>query len=113
MKWLKRLLVALAVLLAIAVTLPFFISLDDYIPQIEKEASTRLGQPVSIKRIRFSALPLPHVTIDGITVGTAADLSIGTVVVTPDLFSLLQSTKVIKRVDIDSPSLTRKAIDSI
>ena len=31
----------------------------------------------------------------------------------PDLFSLLQSTKVIKRVDIDSLSLTRKAIDNI
>lgn len=34
MKWPKRLLVAFAALLAIAVALPFFISLNDYIPRI-------------------------------------------------------------------------------
>jgi uncharacterized protein involved in outer membrane biogenesis len=111
--WLKRILVALALLLVIVVALPFFIQLDDYIPRIEKEASEKLKQPVSVKRIRFGALPLPHVTIEGITVGTSADVSIGTIVVTPDLFSLLQSTKVIKRVEIHSLALTRKAIDSI
>lgn len=113
MKWLKRILFALAALTVIAIALPFFISLDDYIPRIEKEASARLNQPVSIKRIRFGALPLPQVTVEGITVGTTADLSLGKVVVTPDLFSLLQSTKVIKRVEIDALTLTRKAIDNI
>jgi uncharacterized protein involved in outer membrane biogenesis len=112
-KWLKRILIALALLLAIAVALPFFISLNDYIPQIEKEASARLKEPVSIKSIRFSALPLPHVTIDGITVGKTADIKLGKVRVTPDLFSLLQPTKVIKSIEIDSLVLTQKAIDKI
>ncbi len=41
MKWPKRILIALAVLLVSAVALPFFISLNDYIPRIEKEASSR------------------------------------------------------------------------
>ncbi len=113
MKLLKRLLIAFALLLLIAGALPFFISLDDYIPQIEKVASARLKQPVSIKRIRFSALPLPHVTVDGISIDTGADVSIGKVVLTPDLFSLLRPTKVIKRIDIDSLVLTRKAIEKI
>ena len=113
MKLLKRLLIAFALLLLIAGALPFFISLDDYIPQIEKAASARLKQPVSIKRIRFSALPLPHVTVDGISIDTGADVSIGKVVLTPDLFSLLRPTKVIKRIDIDSLVLTRKAIEKI
>ena len=113
MKWFKRLLMALAALLAVAAALPFFITLDDYLPRIEKAASARLNQPVSVKRIRFSALPLPHVTVDGITVGTGGDLTVGKIVLTPDLFSLLQSTKVIKRIEIDSLALTRKAIDSI
>lgn len=113
MKWLKRALAALAALLAIAAVLPFFISLDDYIPRIEKEASARLGEPVSIKRVSFSALPLPHVTVDGITVGTTGDFGIGKVVVVPDLFSLLQSTKVIRRIEIDALALTRKAIQKI
>jgi len=113
MKWLKALLIALALLLAIAVALPFFISLDDYIPRIEKEASARLKEPVSIKSIGFAALPLPHVTVDGITIGKTDDIKVGKVMVTPDLFSLLQSTKVIKRIEIDSPVFTQKAIDKI
>jgi uncharacterized protein involved in outer membrane biogenesis len=113
MKWLKRILVALAALLAIALALPYFIALDDYIPQVEKAASARLNQPVSVKHIRFSALPAPHVTVDGITIGTGSDLTVGKVLVIPDLFSLLRSTRVIKRIEIDSLSVTRKAIDNI
>ena len=113
MKLLKRLLIAFALLLLIAGVLPFFISLDDYIPRIEKEASARLKQPVSIKSIKLAALPLPHVTLDGITIGTTDGIELGRVTVTPDLFSLLQPTKVIKRIDIDSLVLTRKAIDKI
>jgi len=113
MKWLKRILIPLAVLLVIAVALPFFISLNDYIPRIEKAASARLKEPVSIKSIKFAALPLPHVTVDGITVGTTDDIKLGKVMVTPDLFSLLQSTRVIRSIEIDSLALTQKAIDKI
>jgi uncharacterized protein involved in outer membrane biogenesis len=113
MKWLKRILIALAVLLVIAVALPFFISLNDYIPRIEKEVSARLTEPVSIKSIKFAALPSPHLTVDGITVGTTDDIRVGKVLVTPDLFSLLQSTKVIKSIEIDALALTQKGIDKI
>jgi uncharacterized protein involved in outer membrane biogenesis len=113
MKLLKRLLIAFALLLLIAGVLPLFISLNDYIPRIEKEASARLKQPVSIKSIKFAALPLPHVTLDGITIGTTDGIELGRVTVTPDLFSLLQPTKVIKRIDVDSLALTRKGIDNI
>ncbi|HEX9851626.1 MAG TPA: hypothetical protein VGA68_01365, partial [Woeseiaceae bacterium] len=113
MKWPKRILIALAILLAIAVALPFFISLDDYIPQIEKEASARLKEPVTITSIRFNTLPLPHVTVDGIAVGTSNDIKLGKVRVTPALFSLLQSTKVIKSIEIESLVLTQRGIDKI
>ncbi len=113
MKWLKPLLISLAALLAVAVALPFFISLDHYIPRIEKAASDRLKEPVSIKSIRFAALPWPHVTVGGIAVGAAGDLRLGQVSVTPELFSLLQATKVISSIEIDSLVLTQKAIDRI
>ena len=113
MKWLKRISVALALLLAVALALPFFISLNDSIPQIEKAVSARLKEPVSIKSIKFSALPLPHVTVDRITVGKTDDIKVETVTVTPDLFSLLESTKVIKSIEIHSLILTQKAIDKI
>ena len=113
MKWLKRMLIGLAALLVIAAALPFFISLDDYIPRIEKEVSARLKQPVSIRSIKFAVLPLPHVTVDGITVAKTDDLKLGKVMVTPDLFSLLQPTKVIKSIEIDSLAVTQKAIEKI
>lgn len=113
MKWLKPLLISLAALLAVAVAVPFFISLDHYIPRIEKAASDRLKEPVSIKSIRFAALPWPHVTVGGIAVGAAGDLRLGHVSVTPDLFSLLQETKVISSIEVDALVLTQKAIDRI
>jgi uncharacterized protein involved in outer membrane biogenesis len=112
-KWLGRTLIALAVIIASAAALTFFISLDDYIPQIEAELSARLREPVSIKTIRFTALPLPHVTITGITVGKADDIQLGKVRMTPDLFSLLNSTRVIRSIEIDSLVLTQKGIDKI
>src|SRR5688572_4210613 len=91
MKWTKRVAIVIGVLLAIFLTVPFFISLDDYIPQIEKEVSVRLNDPVSIKKIRFSLFPLPHITVDGITVGKTEDVKLGKVTATPALFSLLTS----------------------
>jgi len=113
MKWLKRILIVLALLLAVAVAVPFFVTLDDYIPRIEKEASARLKEPVTIKSIKFGMLPLPHVTVDGITVGTTGDVKLGKVTVTPDPFSLFSATKVIKSIELKSLVLTQKAIDKI
>lgn len=43
MNWLTRMLIAFALPLATAAALPFFISLDDYIPRIETAASARLN----------------------------------------------------------------------
>lgn len=113
MKRFKYLLLGVAALLAIAVAAPFFITLDDYIPRIEKAVATKLKEPVSIKSIRFAMLPRPHITIDGIAVGTAGDLTLGKVSVTPALLSLLQSTPVISSIEIDSLVMTQKAIDKI
>jgi uncharacterized protein involved in outer membrane biogenesis len=113
MKWITRaglILVAVALLLAIV---PFFISLDDYIPTIEKEVSARLKEPVKIGSLRAAGLPLPHVAVSRITVGKSEDIKVGKVTVTPDLWSLLDATKVIKSIEIDGLVLTQKAVDKI
>jgi uncharacterized protein involved in outer membrane biogenesis len=73
MKLLKRLTIAFAVLLLIAAALPLFISLDDYIPQIEKVASATLKQPVSIKRIDIDSLVLTRTAIDKIPAWVNSD----------------------------------------
>ncbi|MDO9012020.1 MAG: AsmA family protein [Gallionella sp.] len=113
MKWLKRILLALVLLLVIAAVLPFLISLNDYLPQIEKIASDRLKEPVTIDSIRLSVLPLPHVMLSGITVGKNQDIKLDRVRVTPDIYSLFQTTRVIKRIEIDTLILTQQAISNI
>ena len=113
MKSIKRILAALAVLIALAAALPLFITLDDYLPRIEREATERLGQPVLIKSIRFAALPWPHLTVAGIRIGQADELTLETLTVTPALLSLLQATPVISRIEVDSLLVTRKGLDAI
>ncbi len=113
MKWLKRVAIVLGLLLAILAVLPFFLSLDDYIPRIEKEASAKLKEPVKIGSLRAAGLPLPHLVITSIVVGKTGDLKVGKVTVTPDLLSLLGPVKVIRTLEIDSLVLTQKAVDRI
>lgn len=113
MKWLKRIMIALALLLVIAAALPFLITLNDYLPQIEKVASDRLKEPVTIESIRLSVWPLPHVMLGGITVGKNHDIKLDRVRVTPDIYSLFQTTRVIKRIEIDTLILTQQAIGKI
>lgn len=113
MKWFKRISIGLLALLAIALALPFFISLNDYIPQVEQAISNRLNEPVSIKNIRFTLLPSPYVTLDGVAAGGADGIVLGKLRVTPDLFSLLQPVKIIRSIKIDSLTLTQKAIAKI
>lgn len=103
MTWLKRILIAIGLLIAIALVLPYFITFNDYIPQIEKVISAELQEPVSIKNIKFSSLPRPYLTVDGISVGTNEDITLNKIVLVPDIFSLLQFPIVIKSIEIDSP----------
>ncbi len=113
MKWLKRVAIVLGLLLVILAVLPFFLTLDDYIPRIEKEASAKLKEPVKIGSLRAAGLPLPHLVITSIVVGKTGDLKVGKVTVTPDLMSLLGPVKVISSLEIDSLVLTQKAVDKI
>ena len=113
MKWFKRLVLVFAMLVAILAIVPLFVSLDDYRPQLEKMVSEKLKEPVTLKQLRLVGLPLPHVMVEGISVGKAADLVIGAVSVTPDLMSLLTSTKVIRSIEIEGLVITQRALDMI
>jgi len=113
MKWIRRIAIMAGVLLALLAAAPFFITLDDYTPRIEQEVSLKLREPVAIRHLRFSLLPLPHFRVDGISVGKTEDLRVGKVIVRPDLWSLMEPVKVIKSIDIEDLVLTQKAVDKI
>ena len=88
MKWLKRLAIALVVLIVLTTAMPFFITLNRFIPEIEQQASARLNEPVTVKSLQFGLLPVPHLTVDGITVGKDLDIKLGKVTITPVLLSV-------------------------
>ncbi|MDB5810324.1 MAG: hypothetical protein JWN94_2446 [Betaproteobacteria bacterium] len=113
MKWFKRFAILTAVLAAIAAAIPLFIKLDDFIPRVEKEASAKLSEPVTIKRLSFGLMPVPHLTVDGIAIGKTADIRLAQVTVKPAILSLLSATKVIRSVEVKSLVLTQKAIDKL
>lgn len=113
MKWLK-IIGGIVIVLGVALAaIPFLISLDDYIPRIEQAVSGRIGEPVKIGSLRAAGLPLPHLTLGGVTVGRTDDIKVGRVSVTPDLWSLTGATKVIRSIEIEGLVISQKAIDRI
>lgn len=112
MKWFKRLLVLFALLLAIMGIAPFFVSVDEYRPQIEQLLSERIKEPVRLKSLRLAGLPLPHLVIEGVEIGKA-DVKVGRIAVTPDLLSLLTDTKVIRNVDVSGLIINQNALDRL
>jgi len=110
MKWIKRAALAIGALVVILALVPFFITLNDYIPAVEKEIAAVVGEPVSIDSLHASALPVPHARIDGITIGTSDEIKIGRLTFAPDLWSLLGSNKRIRSVEVHDLALSQKAI---
>ena len=111
MKQFKRIVIGLAVVAGLLALIPVFVSLDDYRVEIEKEVSTRLKEPVAIKSLRVSLLPLPHATIDSVTVGNKGDIRIGFIKIIPDIWSLAGTTKVVRSLEIGDVSLTQTGME--
>jgi hypothetical protein len=110
MKWLTRIGVVVVALVAVLALVPLFVSLDDYVPGLEKELSIRLGTPVSIDDLDGALLPYPHVKVEGIALGKSEDITAGKITLTPDVWSLLSSTKVIRTVELEDVTLSQQAI---
>ena len=66
MKWLKFTGIIFLLLLAVLAALPFFISLNDYIPLIENKLSAKIDEPVTINNIQLRLLPTPHINVNDV-----------------------------------------------
>ncbi|MDP3482363.1 MAG: AsmA family protein [Sulfuricella sp.] len=104
MKWTKRLFIILVVFLAV-IGLPFLIPLDTYIPEIEKQTGEKLHEPVKIGSLRFSLVPLPHVALQGITIGAQQEVRIASIKVSPNLSSLFSPVKILRDIELDTVSI--------
>ena len=83
--------VGLAALLALSL---LFYPYGRHLPDIERNASAMLQDPVKVGEIGFNFLPRPHIALNNITVGKEAHLTIASVRAMPDFLSLLGARKV-------------------
>ena len=113
MNWLKAIVLVLGALIALAAIVPFFVTLNDYIPALENEISARVGEPVSIENLHAGLLPVPHARVEGMAIGTAGEIQVANVTLKPDLWSLIGNDKVIRSVEFDDVTLTQKGVGAL
>ncbi len=111
MRWFKYSAITLGILLLLALIVPFLIPLKTYIPQLEKLASEKLGEPVQISALKFSLVPLPSVTAQGISVGQSQPIKFDTITLRPDLVSILQEVKVLRAVEVKGFTVDQRLLN--
>ena len=94
----RPVLIGLMVVIGAALASVNFIPIDAYLPRIEKLASDHFKEQVKIRTMRFTLFPAVSLKMEGVTLGVAQDAKFDTVLVYPELSSLFDERKVIKRV---------------
>jgi uncharacterized protein involved in outer membrane biogenesis len=110
---LKRIALAVVVLLALLIVVPFLIPMGTYVKQVEQVASEKLGQPVSVGSLRLALLPTPRVNVGTLRIGRNDDVTVDNIAVVPELGSLFSEMKVISSVVVKHPAVKRSALDFI
>ncbi len=109
-KWGKPAMISLAMLVLLPLILLQVTSLNIFIPPIEKLASDRMREPVSIRSMRASLWPAPHLRLEGVSIGELRDIKIPTVRVMPELAAFFGETKKIKSIEVESLTINQDAI---
>ncbi|MEW6313262.1 MAG: AsmA family protein [Pseudomonadota bacterium] len=113
MKWLKRVLLVLLALVALLAAVPYFLPLSTYIPIIEGALSQEFKQPVKIGRLKAAGMPLPHLILEEVSVGEPAKVTIAAVKLVPELHSLLDDTKVLRRIELEGGAGDEWVLDAV
>jgi AsmA-like protein len=67
---------------------------------VEKLLSESINEPVTIKKVYASLWPKPHLVLDGIAIGGAADIKIETIHVLPSLTTLFDDSKTLSYIKV-------------
>jgi hypothetical protein len=108
--WGKPVALGLFLILILGLVAVHFVSFDGYIPQFEKLAGTHLRQPVKIKALHLSLVPLPHWRLDGVSVGNEGQLEVARINAIAELGSMFSEQKVFKSLELDSPTLSEQGL---
>jgi hypothetical protein len=96
----KRILLGAGITVVALLAIPLLLPLGLFIPELELIASDQLRAPVKVESLRLYLLPLPHLTVAGITVGKKPFLEVRNVVITPRWTSLFSGPKVISEISL-------------
>ena len=99
MRWFKYTVISVGLLLLLALVVPLFIPLERFIPQLEKLATEKLGQPVQIESLHFTLLPAPALKLHGLRIGPDQQ-RFEAIILRPALGSLFQPVKVLRVVEV-------------
>src|SRR3990172_7471410 len=113
MKSRKRWYLGAGIAVALLLVVPFVLPLGRLIPEIERVASEQFKAPVKIESLRLFLLPLPHLSIEGISVGRTPFLQVQKVQVTPRLTSLFSEQKVIREISLRGAGVGQWVISRI
>ena len=108
--WGKPVALGLFLILVLGLVLVQFVSFDSYIPQFEKLAGAHLQQPVKIKALHLSLVPLPHWRLDGVSAGKEGQLEVARVNAVAELGSMFSEQKVFKSIELESPVLSEDGL---
>ncbi|TAK66789.1 MAG: hypothetical protein EPO19_13145, partial [Betaproteobacteria bacterium] len=107
-KWGKPIALLLFLLLILGLGGIHFVSFDGQIPQFEKLAGAHLQQPVKIKALRLSLVPLPHWRLDGVSVGNEGQLAVAQIKAVAELGGMFSDKKTFKSIELESPVLSEE-----
>jgi uncharacterized protein involved in outer membrane biogenesis len=107
---LRRTLIGVFVLAAIAIAVPFLVPISHFIPELARIASEKLGQPVAIGELQLHVVPRPRVVATGITVGKKSQITIGELEIVPELLSFVSGARSVRliratRVEVQQAAL--------
>jgi hypothetical protein len=100
MRLIRRLSVALLALLTLAMAAIYLVPLDTYVPDVERVLGEQLHEPVSVRRLRLAALPLPHLELQEVRLGERDGITASSVEISPDLLDLLAGKVAIRRITV-------------
>lgn len=101
----KTLFLLIVLAVAAVVGLPNFWPMQAYIPQVEQELSSQLGQPVRVAAMHVTTVPTPRLDLEGVAIGKERQLKIGHVALYFDPLSLPSHIRTLTRVDVEHVSV--------
>lgn len=102
--WLRPLiktgLLYLPVLLIVLVVLAHWVNLSPLAGPVERIVAATIGEPVKVGGLRVALLPMPHLVLTDVAIGSDGDLHVGSVQVVPEVSAWFGVEKSLKSVEV-------------